>query len=756
MQNQWHERARKGAVSALLMLATALLLSACGGGASTPATPTDNRPVAAAGTGVTVGMGTSVMLDGSSSADPSGASLRYNWSVTASPSGSTAQVEAPTSARPTFTPDKPGTYTLSLVVSNGQATSNPSSLTIISVNALLPSITLDQSEPVSGSVGLSLAGTVAGAVTWYADLQLLGDGSGTTGAYPWNAATATNGNHLILARIQMSANTFQEVRRTVNVGNSPVTLTASASVTSGTVTIDATALSTNGMSSVTASFDGGPVVTLSAPNACSKYCTSNNLWRFQFAGATSGNHSAVLTATDGSAVSKSMTVAVTVSNAPQVALSNPSDGQLVNGSLNFAGLATTDKTGTISVTARLASLAIPVSSLATAGGTSFSGSYDLTGVTPGSYALTVTAKDQDNVTSTASRTVIITSSLALSYAPVFTMPSGASLVAVEGADLLYLTSDGSYVLRNLDSSTEVILQSTATLQYAGDWELASGRTFATAKDSDCTTNWNCVYEWKTDGTRRNISAASNLSAGFSYQENPVTNAGYVLWTNWSGPSAGSYVLYNLITGSFALIPQAPGVNYVGNINYGVALNNGDPVVYYWGQTDGSGMGSSFEIFGWSNGISTRLTNDGQRNIYVQTDGVRAAWQSSPPGGNADGTFSLKTVPVGSTIASTVSTTANSFKLADGVLAWVESTSTFRAVKASLSSGPVVTLSNQSTASLSAVGSGRVAYMQGGKLYSWDATTYASTLRLETAPSRVWIGDGKLIFNISASVYRVPL
>ena len=742
--------------SAALLLAAALVISACGGGgSSTPATTPDAGPVSVAGAGATVGLGTSVMLDGSGSADPSGRRLIYAWSVTASPAGSTAQVSDPAAAQPTFTPDKPGTYTLSLVVSNGQTTSSPSSLTIVSTNASLPTIAIDQIEPVSGPVGLSLSGTVAGAVTWYADLQLLGNGSGATGAYEWDATPVTNGNHLILARIQTAANTFQEVRRTVTVGNSPITLTASSSVASGTVVVDARALSTNGMSTVAASLDGGPAVTLVSPNACSSSCPRNDLWRFQFAGVTSGDHSVVVTATDGSAASRTLTVAVTVSNAPRLVVSHPSDGQLVNGHLDFDGLATTDKAGAVTVTARLEALPVPVVSSVTGNGTAFSGSYDLTGVAPGSYTLTVVATDQGNAGSTIARTVVVTSSPALAYTPVFTLPSGASVLAVDGSGLLYRTSDGTYVLRDLDSSTEVVLQSTATLQFAGDWQLTSGRTVATAKDGDCTPNWNCAYEWAADGTRRNLSEASHLADAFPYQENPVSSGGYVMWTNW-GAGAGSYTLYDVATGSFTPIPPGDGVNYLGNIDYGVAPNNGHPIVYYWGQTGGSGTASTFDIFAWSAGVSTPVTHDGQRNVYVQTDGVRAAWQSGPPGGTVDGTFKLKTVPVGSTTASTVSTTATAFKLVDGVLAWVESTPTSRAVKASTSAGPIVTLSSASTANLAAAGSGRVAYSQAGKLYTWDSTTNASTLRLETPPGGVWISGGTLIFNVGASVYRVAL
>jgi PKD domain len=749
-QQAWRQRLRDGLFDALMVLVVALMLSACGGGS------TQKTPQAVAGSGATVTAGTSVVLDGSASSNPTASALSYTWRVASAPTGSAATLDNPSAVKPTFTPDLAGSYTLSLVVSNDQATSSPSTLTIVSTGTSLPAIELGTGEPLSGSVPLSLSGTVSGAVTWYLDLQLLGTGSGNNGSYSWNTLSVANTSHQLLARIQTGTNTFQEVRRTVQVGNSPITLSASSSVASGTLTVSIRASSTNGMTSVSAQLDGGTSNSLNAPNACSRYCSSNDLWTFSFSGVNSGSHSVLVTALDGAGQTKTQTLTVQVSNAPSLSLSSPGDGQLVFGTLSFSGAASTDKTGGVTVTAKLGDLTVPVSQ----SGATFSGSYDITGATARAYALTVTATDVDQTVSTVTRTVYVTSSQALAYTPVMTLPTGGSVVAVEGDLVLYRNSASVYILRNLNTSNEVALQDAGDVQYANDWQISNGQTFAYGKGSDCVLY--CVYQWDASGTRSNLtrpnpySPTSNVGGGWAYDLHPVAKDGYVLWINDKASAQGWFTLYKVSTREYTKIPAPSGVNYLGNWNYDLAVVGGTPEVYFWGQTGGTGTTSAFDVYRLASGTSTKLTGDSARNIYVQTDGERAAWQSSPAGGNADGSFALQATPVGSNSVSNASTIATSFILKGGVLAWVEQTSTSRAIKAITSSGLLQTLSTQSNAALMAVGGGRVAFSQGGKLYSWDATTNSSTLRLDSAPGSVWVTGGRLLMVVGESVYGVGL
>ncbi len=102
---------------------------ASGGGPVTP--PATNAvPNARAGGPQSVLVGTSVQLDGTASTDPEGGALTYNWTLVSRPPGSIAGLSASTSPRPTFVADMAGSYSASLVVSDGVNTSFASSAVV--------------------------------------------------------------------------------------------------------------------------------------------------------------------------------------------------------------------------------------------------------------------------------------------------------------------------------------------------------------------------------------------------------------------------------------------------------------------------------------------------------------------------------------------------------------------------------------------------------------------------------------------------
>ncbi|MFN9185555.1 MAG: PKD domain-containing protein [Betaproteobacteria bacterium] len=307
-------------VQALAALVLMALLAGCGGGSSVES-PANRAPIATAALAPPVVAGTPVTLDGSASSDPDNDPLGFAWTL-AAPPGSTATLSGAATARPVFTPDVPGTYTATLTASDGAASGTASVIVTVAAPppVVPPAIALDQAEPLSGSVKLSLTGTVTGAVTWFADLRLLGSGNRADGhSVSWNTVGEANGPHQILAQIQRSGQPAIELRRTVVVSNSTVTLSATVSGTTGTIHVDARAASTFGISRVSASFDGTPFGSLTQPNACSRFCGgSNDVYRFvvDAAQAGSGPHTMVITAVDGGGGSRSLTVNVPVSNAP--------------------------------------------------------------------------------------------------------------------------------------------------------------------------------------------------------------------------------------------------------------------------------------------------------------------------------------------------------------------------------------------------------------------------------------------------------
>lgn len=91
----------------------------------------DNQaPVAEAGEDQNVQVGMMVSLDGTESSDPDGDPLTFDWLLEGKPDGSTAELSSTMAPRPTFQPDVAGVYEISLVVSDGQLQSPPSTVLV--------------------------------------------------------------------------------------------------------------------------------------------------------------------------------------------------------------------------------------------------------------------------------------------------------------------------------------------------------------------------------------------------------------------------------------------------------------------------------------------------------------------------------------------------------------------------------------------------------------------------------------------------
>lgn len=82
-------------------------------------------------------------LDGSASRDAEGSVLAYQWRVEERPSGSNATLSAPTSSRPTITPDIAGSYRISLTTSDGSASSSAAIATFTARNNSAPVALID-------------------------------------------------------------------------------------------------------------------------------------------------------------------------------------------------------------------------------------------------------------------------------------------------------------------------------------------------------------------------------------------------------------------------------------------------------------------------------------------------------------------------------------------------------------------------------------------------------------------------------------
>ncbi len=109
-----------------------------------PLDPSDNRPVAAAGTDRSTEP-TRVVLDGHASSDPNGDTLSYAWTQVGGP---TVTLTGASTAAPSFIARKAGDYKLQLVVNDGKVNSLPS---VVTVTVLDVAPTADAGPDVGGT-----------------------------------------------------------------------------------------------------------------------------------------------------------------------------------------------------------------------------------------------------------------------------------------------------------------------------------------------------------------------------------------------------------------------------------------------------------------------------------------------------------------------------------------------------------------------------------------------------------------------------
>ena len=98
-------------------------------------TPLINDPIANAGPAQTVLVGTTVHLNGTGSTDEDGDPLTYRWTFLSIPTASQAVLAGATTATPTFVADKPGSYTVQLIVNDGIRDSSPATVVISTQNS---------------------------------------------------------------------------------------------------------------------------------------------------------------------------------------------------------------------------------------------------------------------------------------------------------------------------------------------------------------------------------------------------------------------------------------------------------------------------------------------------------------------------------------------------------------------------------------------------------------------------------------------
>jgi len=172
-----------------------IILSGCGGGGGNA--PNNKVTAANAGTAQNVSVGTLVSLDGSQSTGANGNLINYNWTFTTKPAGSNANLSNAAIVNPTFTPDLPGVYILSLVVNDGTVSSTPSTVTITASTA--NSAPVANAGPAQNVVTGTLV-TLDGSASSDADGDLI--------TYSWAFTSKPNGSGASLSSATAAKPTF--------------------------------------------------------------------------------------------------------------------------------------------------------------------------------------------------------------------------------------------------------------------------------------------------------------------------------------------------------------------------------------------------------------------------------------------------------------------------------------------------------------------------------------------------------------------
>lgn len=200
----------------------------------------NTAPVANAGNGQNVALGSLVTLDGSASSDANNDSLTYLWSLTSKPIGSIAVLSSLSSQKPTFIADVAGTYLFSLIVNDSKANSQAVAVAVTAA----PSSVDTNFAPVANAGN---AKTVSVGTLVELDGSASSDANSDTLTYSWTLTAKPNGSSAILSSATAAKPTFTAdvagtytFSLTVNdgkVNSSAASVSVTAKSTTGSITI---------------------------------------------------------------------------------------------------------------------------------------------------------------------------------------------------------------------------------------------------------------------------------------------------------------------------------------------------------------------------------------------------------------------------------------------------------------------------------------------------------------------------------------
>ena len=181
-----------------LIVAIVLSLAGCGGGNGSGNAPNNTATVAEAGAAQNVSANSVVALDGFQSTGSNGSLITYLWTM-ATPTNSNAALVNPTEVNPTFTPDMPGQYLLTLKVTDAQALSSEDTVTVTVTDSA------DNASPVADAGTAQIVMTNS-LVTL--DGSKSSDANGDLLTYSWSFTSQPGGSSAALLSATVAQPTF--------------------------------------------------------------------------------------------------------------------------------------------------------------------------------------------------------------------------------------------------------------------------------------------------------------------------------------------------------------------------------------------------------------------------------------------------------------------------------------------------------------------------------------------------------------------
>ena len=308
-------------------------------------------PIANAGPNQTVTTRSTVPLDGSGSTDPAGLPLTYSWSFVSRPTGSTAALSSATALKPTFVVDKPGTYTIQLVVSDQYSSSAASTVTVSTIN----------SPPVANAGANQ---TVATGTMVQLDGSQSTDVDGDPLTFAWAFVSIPTGSTSALSNATIVNPTFvtdkkgtyviQLVANDGHVNSTPSQVTISDTNTPPVANAGpnqsiqvGTVVHLDGSHST--DVDGDTLVyswsILSAPSGSTAALSDPHAVQPTFTADLLGNYVIQLVVNDGTANDQPATVTISTNDVPPVADAGPNQTVTVGTLVTLNGTGSTDSDG---------------------------------------------------------------------------------------------------------------------------------------------------------------------------------------------------------------------------------------------------------------------------------------------------------------------------------------------------------------------------------------------------------------------------